>query len=149
MRTKFESNVRSLVDLQIALIGHQFDLQNLQPDKYFRGLSALETMLECAIMGHQTKAKAISKSLNVSTKMADKIEFRAMVELQDWDGIERFVRSKPKFNHKFAIDLLFSKGNAMKAAEYVNFLEVGSPMRKEVKEYHERWLATMKGKSLQ
>ena len=80
--------------------------------------------------------------------MAEKIEFRTLVEVQDWEGMERFVKSKQKFNYKYGIDLLFSKGHHGKVAEFVNNFDLNSIQRKEAKEYQDRWFSSMKGKSL-
>ena len=147
-RQKFESSQRHFVDLQISLIEQQSDLINMQNEIKFKNMSSMETMFECYRIGHHSKAKTIQKFMNLSNKMVEKTEFRAIVESQDWEGMIKFVKAKNKFNHKFAIDLLFSKGYLLRVAELVNSLEVNSLSRKDAKEYQELWLSSMRGKIL-
>ncbi|ORX59517.1 hypothetical protein DM01DRAFT_1361698 [Hesseltinella vesiculosa] len=60
----------------------------------FTGLSVSETIYKCTTLGHHTKASKIRSDFKVPDKRFWWIKLRALVEVRDWEQLEKLSKSK-------------------------------------------------------
>ncbi|KAI9491794.1 Vps16, C-terminal region-domain-containing protein [Zychaea mexicana] len=70
--------------------------QQLEKDTHqpFTGLSVSETIYKCTVLGQQNKASKVKSEFKVPDKRMWWIKLRALVEVRDWENLEKFAKSK-------------------------------------------------------
>ena len=70
--------------------------QQLEKDTHqpFTGLSVSETIYKCTVLGQQSKASKVKSEFKVPDKRMWWIKLRALVEVRDWENLEKFAKSK-------------------------------------------------------
>lgn len=60
----------------------------------FAGLSVSETIYRCTVLGQHSKASKARSEFKVPDKRFWWIKVRALVEIRDWENLEKFAKSK-------------------------------------------------------
>lgn len=70
--------------------------QQLEKDIHqsFVGLSVSETIYKCMTEGQASRASKVKSEFKVPDKRYWWIKLRALVEIRDWENLEKFAKSK-------------------------------------------------------
>lgn len=60
----------------------------------FVGLSVSETIYKCTMLGQQSKSSKVKSEFKVPDKRYWWIKLRALVEVRDWENLEKLAKSK-------------------------------------------------------
>ncbi|CAO3625786.1 unnamed protein product [Cunninghamella echinulata] len=86
----FESKV---VDDSVKLLQLQTQLEK-DTHQSFIGLSVSETIYKCTIIGQHSKASKVRADFKVGDKRFWWVKLRALVEVRDWDQLDKLAKSK-------------------------------------------------------
>ncbi|KAJ1547872.1 hypothetical protein HK405_004735, partial [Cladochytrium tenue] len=83
------------VEDQIKLLQAQAVLERETGQKFF-DLSVSETVYKCLILGHSNRAAKLKSDLKIPDKRFLWLKARSLVELRNWDGLDKFVKTSQK-----------------------------------------------------
>ncbi|SAM01302.1 hypothetical protein [Absidia glauca] len=81
------------VDEAIKLLQLQSQLEK-DTHQAFSGLSISETIYKCTVIGQHGKATKVRTDFNVTDKRFWWVKLRALVEVRDWEQLEKLAKSK-------------------------------------------------------
>ncbi|KAJ3276060.1 hypothetical protein HDV01_006230 [Terramyces sp. JEL0728] len=143
--TKTTVNEAKVTEETIKLLHLQNQLEN-DINHPFVDLSLNDTILKCFTLRHPNKASKLKSEFKVADKKFLSLEFRSIVDMHNWDGMESFAKAYPKFNHKFAIDMLLRKGHVNECNKYIDLLP--AHLQKDVRAYRETWQRSLRNNNL-
>ncbi|KAI8391556.1 Vps16, C-terminal region-domain-containing protein [Radiomyces spectabilis] len=81
------------VDEAVKLLQFQVQLEK-DTHQSFSGLSVSETIQKCTMLGHHGKATKVKTEFKVPDKRFWWIKLRTLVEIRDWENLEKLAKSK-------------------------------------------------------
>jgi hypothetical protein len=120
----------------------------------FTDLTLIESILKCFNLTQPVRANKFKTEFKINDKKYllvnrfSMLEYRGLVETQNWDLMEVFVRAHQKFSYRFGLDLLFSKGYHTQSYKFVDAYNPGTIVQREARAYQEEWLNSLRGRSL-
>lgn len=80
-------------DEAVKLLHMQTQLEK-DTNQPFVGLSVSETIYKCTMLGQQNKSSKVKSEFKVPDKRYWWIKLRALVEVRDWENLEKLAKSK-------------------------------------------------------
>lgn len=81
------------MDEAIKLLQFQLTLEK-DTQQSFTGLSTSETIYKCTTLGQHHKATKIKTDFKIPDKRFWWVKLRALVEVRDWENLEKLAKSK-------------------------------------------------------
>ncbi|KAJ1556883.1 hypothetical protein HK096_010294, partial [Nowakowskiella sp. JEL0078] len=98
----------------------------------FLELSLSETVFKCLFLGHSTKAAKIKSDFKIPDKRFWWLKVKVLVKTLNWEGLEKFAKSNPKFGFSGIIDTLISANQINQAKSFLDMMIKAGGIEKEV-----------------
>ena len=115
-----------MTDEFIKLLNLQMSLER-EYNQSFLNLTLKETLFKVLLLGHSLKAMKIKSDFKVPDKSFWWIKTRVLIQSQNWDGLDKFVKSTPKFGLLSVVELLVQNGHRNQARMYSDLLLKSGP----------------------
>ena len=113
-----------LVAKQMKLVRVQRELEELTGENCFVGLSLVDTVHNCIILGLLTQAEAVRSKFRVGDKAFYHVKVKALSQLQSWTELRNFASSmKPPIGYEYFAAACIERGNLTEAEYYVNLIK--------------------------
>ncbi|KAJ3129946.1 hypothetical protein HK098_007212 [Nowakowskiella sp. JEL0407] len=88
----------------------------------FLELSLSETIFKCLLLGHGNRAAKIKSDFKVPDKRFWWLKVKALVKALNWEGLEKFAKSNPKFGFSGIIDTLIKANQLHQAKLFLDLM---------------------------
>jgi hypothetical protein len=102
---------------QIKLLQMQLSLEK-ETGQTFKFTSVSETISKCFLLGLNSKAARLKSDFKVPDKRFLWIHLKVLAQTQNWDELDKFVKSNPKFRIVSIVDAVIKNGHHSQALKY-------------------------------
>ncbi|OAD74766.1 hypothetical protein PHYBLDRAFT_124139 [Phycomyces blakesleeanus NRRL 1555(-)] len=114
------------VDEAVKLLQFQVQLEK-DTNQPFTGLSVSETIYKCTVLGQHAKATKIRGDFKVPDKRFWWVKLRALVEVRDWENLEKLAKSKSPIGYEPFVEECIKAKQYQEASKYI--LKCDPPVR--------------------
>jgi hypothetical protein len=106
-----------MTEEQVKLTQAQLSLEK-ETGQTFQFTSVSETISKCLLLGLTSKANRLKSDFKVPDKRFLWIHLKVLVQTQNWDDLDKFIKSNPKFGIVSVVDTIIKNGHHNQALKY-------------------------------
>lgn len=113
-----------LVSKELKLVQMQKELEELTGEDCFVGLSLVDTVHNCIILGLLSQADVVRSKLKLSDKQYYYVKVKALSQLQSWTELRNFASSrKAPIGYEYFAAACIERGNLAEAEFYLQLIK--------------------------